>query len=120
MRGEPPEWRAAFAYAAGSERVQRNGAQRQAFTQPVSPGSMSLIPAHDVALALALTLVAAGCTQEGPDGPTLDGTSPDLNGTLQPDRTTAPAADGAPETQMDPDATLEPDAPLEPDTTAAP
>ena len=118
MRGEPPEWRAAFAYAAGSERVRRNGAQRQAFTRPVSPGSMSLIPARDVALALAL--VAAGCTQEGPDGPTLDGTSPDLNGTLQPDRTTAPAADVAPETQMDPDATREPDATLEPDTTAAP
>lgn len=69
---------------------------------------------------LGLLAALAGCGNQGPDGPTLDGTAPELNGTLQPDDGSTPPADLSPETTLDPNATLEPDATLQPDTTAAP
>ena len=68
--------------------------------------------------ALAL-LTLAGCSS-GADGPTLDGVSPEQNGTLQPDASTAPRGDVTPEAGLAPNATLAPDATPQPDTAAAP
>ncbi len=69
--------------------------------------------------AAACLAVLAGCSDSGP-GETIEGVSPEMNGTLQPDATTSPSGDVAPEQQQNPNATLEPDATLQPDTTAAP
>ena len=68
-------------------------------------------------LAACLLLTLAGCAERGPDGPTLNGTSPEQDGTLEPNTTTRPSTDVTPEEQFDPNATLEPDATLQPDTT---
>ena len=68
-------------------------------------------------LAAGLLLTLAGCADRGPDGPTLTGTSPEQDGTLEPNTTTRPSTDVTPEAQFDPNATLEPDATLQPDTT---
>ena len=78
-----------------------------------------LLPSPARLAALALLVTLAGCSDSGP-GETIEGVSPEENGTLQPDATTSPSTDVTPEQQMDPNATLEPDATLQPDTTTAP
>lgn len=69
--------------------------------------------------ALALLVSLAGCADPEPTQ-TLDGISPEQNGTLQPDASTSPHGGLSPAPQQDPSATLAPDATLQPDTAAAP
>ena len=96
----------------------RTGTRPAAFDRAHAPRlTMSAIPTAGLCLALFASL--AGCSDSEP-AETIEGVSPDQNGTLQPDATTTPGGDLAPEQQQDPNATLEPDATLQPDTTAAP
>ena len=76
---------------------------------------MTLIPTAGLCLALLASL--GGCSTPEPDR-TIEGVSPEQNGSLQPDATTTPGGDLMPEQQQNPNATLEPDATLQPDTTS--
>lgn len=107
-----------FPYAARATRVRPcNGAGRLAFRAFAFHDPMILLSRRLAALACLTAL--SGCSDSGPDK-TIEGVSPEENGTLQPDATTSPSTDITPEQQFDPSATLEPDVTLQPDTTAAP
>ena len=93
----------------GRSAVRTTGAGVAALAAPAFRSPMTRL----VSCAALALLTLAGCSS-GADGPTLDGVSPEQDGTLEPDASTAPGGD------VTPDATLAPDATLQPDTAAAP
>lgn len=116
MSGEGArKWARVYAPGPGGVRVPHNPAASRGVGTPPSSPPMPRLTTSVVFAVLAL----AGCSSS-PDGPTLDGVSPEQNGTLQPDASTTPGGDIAPEASQDPNATLAPDATLQPDTTTAP
>ena len=68
--------------------------------------------------AVAFLVALAGCSDAEPVQ-TLEGVSPEQNGTLQPDASTTPDGTTTPAPQQNPNATLAPDAMMQPDTTVA-
>ncbi len=76
-------------------------------------------------LGIALLASLTGCSDSGP-GQTIEGVSPEQDGTLQPAATTSPGGGLVPGQQQEagaafePGTTLEPGPTLGPDTTAAP
>lgn len=63
-------------------------------------------------LPLVTVVALVGCAGDQPDGPTLEGTAPPVDGTL------APEADVQPGSVLAPEETLEPEVTLQPDTTS--
>lgn len=61
-----------------------------------------------------------GACNDGPPGPTLEGTSPPIDGELAPDATLQPEGELAPEVETEPAPTLEPETTLQPDSVLAP
>ena len=72
-------------------------------------------------LAAVLLLALAGCGSSGSEAPmTIDGVSPEENGTLEPDASMNAPADVAPGGQVAPAATMEPGETVQPDTARGP
>ena len=67
-------------------------------------------------LPLVVVLALVGCGGDNPPGPTLEGTSPPVDGDLAPEAGLQPEGTLAPEATMEPEITLEPDSTVQPDT----